>query len=87
MILEAKIHKIDKIQKEGEIKVIKVIVTPNDTKLYPDFLPTEIMGYNSDILEGFEIGDFVILFCELKCREFNEKYFLSVRVYKIIKGI
>ncbi len=65
----------------GFSKRIGVITTPDDK--YPQDIAVEFFKDKTELLDSFSVGDEVSATCNLRGREYNDKYYVSLNAWQI----
>lgn len=67
------------------LKKKEVVVTVDETTGYPQDIIAQAINNKIQLLDGYKMGDAVIIKCNLKGKSTNGKYYNQLNVYSIQK--
>lgn len=88
MEITGTVHKINEVQVfKNDFKKQEIVVKTmrNSSDNYPQYIPIEFVKDNIDHLHGIVAGDNVTVSINVKGREYNDKYYVSLEGWKLKK--
>ena len=80
--LEGQIIHLGQVEQKSEKFRLRIIVIKTDEK-YPQEIPVQFTNTNVDKSDSLKLGDAVSVSCNLRGREYNGKWYLSLDAWRV----
>ena len=83
--VEGKLHKKFETENKTDTFQAREFVIEINSGNYPQFIKFQLVQDRCSLVDGYEVGDQIKVFFDLRGREWNEKYFTNLNAWKIEK--
>lgn len=83
--VEGKLHKKFETENKTDTFQAREFVIEINSGNYPQFIKFQLVQDRCSLVDGYEVGDQIKVFFDLRGREWNDKYFTNLNAWKIEK--